>query len=66
MRGVICLLCRYAKRGYVFGYISHFDGLDTGSVVAHLVEGKVSKVHPGPDLLFFWYPACFLLKAHMG
>ena len=32
----------YQDRGYAFGYISHFDGMDTGHIVANVVEGRVS------------------------
>ena len=38
------LPCRYQDRGYVFGYISHFDGMDTGKIIAHVTEGKVNGV----------------------
>lgn len=38
------LPCRYQDRGYVFGYISHFDGMDTGKIIAHVTEGKVNRV----------------------
>lgn len=34
----------YQDRGYVFGYISHFDGMDTGKIIAHVTEGKVNRV----------------------
>lgn len=34
----------YADRGYVFGYISHFDGMETGNIIANVVEGRVSSV----------------------
>ncbi len=33
---------RYGDRGYVFGYIVGFDGMDSGQIVAQVVEGKVS------------------------
>lgn len=35
---------RYQKRGFVFGYISNFEGMDTGEVVARVVEGRVNKI----------------------
>ena len=35
---------RYQKRGYVFGYISHFEGMETGDICARVVEGRVNKV----------------------
>lgn len=28
----------------MFGYISHFDGMDTGKIIAHVTEGKVNRV----------------------
>ena len=31
----------YQDRGFAFGYISHFDGMDTGHIIANVVEGKV-------------------------
>ena len=31
-------------RGYPFCYISHYDGMETGSVVANLVEGRTANV----------------------
>ena len=39
---------RYQKRGYVFGYISHFEGMETGDIVARVVEGRVNKVKVVP------------------
>jgi len=39
---------RYQKRGYVFGYISHFEGMETGNIVARMVEGRVNKVQVVP------------------
>jgi len=39
---------RYQKRGYVFGYISHFEGMETGNIVARVVEGRVNKVQVVP------------------
>ena len=38
-------VCRYQKRGFVFGYISHYEGMETGDIVARVVEGRVSKVN---------------------
>ena len=35
---------RYQKRGFVFGYISHYEGMETGEIVARVVEGRVNKV----------------------
>ena len=35
---------RYGDRGYVFGYIVGFDGMDSGQIVAQVVEGKVKPV----------------------
>ncbi|KAK9809832.1 hypothetical protein WJX72_000025 [[Myrmecia] bisecta] len=35
----------YQDRGYVFSYISHFDGMDTGKIVAHITEGRVNRVN---------------------
>jgi hypothetical protein len=41
----MCYLeCRYQKRGYVFSYISHYEGLETGDITARVVEGRVNKV----------------------
>ena len=37
---------RYGDRGYVFGYIVGFDGMDSGQIVAQVVEGKVSVSRP--------------------
>ncbi len=36
---------RYQKRGFVFGYISHYEGMETGDIVARVVEGRVNKVN---------------------
>lgn len=36
--------CRYTSRGFGLSYISHFTGMPTGDVVAHIVEGKTAKV----------------------
>lgn len=38
-------VCRYQKRGYVFGYISHYEGMESGDVTARVVEGRVNKVN---------------------
>eukprot|EP00898_Chlorokybus_atmophyticus_P002019 jgi/Chlat1/2818/Chrsp187S02966 len=38
----------YQDRGYVFGTVSSFDGMETGKVTAQITEGEISKV----DLLF--------------
>jgi hypothetical protein len=35
---------RYQKRGFLFGYISNFEGMETGDIVAKVVEGRVNKV----------------------
>lgn len=35
----------YQDRGYAFGYISHFDGMDTGEIVANVVEGRVDNIN---------------------
>ncbi|BDA41547.1 Protein TOC75, chloroplastic [Coccomyxa sp. Obi] len=35
----------YQKRGFVFGYISHYEGMETGDIVARVVEGRVNKVN---------------------
>lgn len=34
----------YQDRGYIMSYIKAFDGLETGNVVARVVEGRVNKV----------------------
>eukprot|EP00803_Ostreobium_quekettii_P003394 evm.model.scf_890.7 EVM.evm.TU.scf_890.7 scf_890:33943-39477(-) len=34
----------YQERGYIMCYIKQFDGLETGKVVARVVEGRVNKV----------------------
>ena len=36
---------RYQKRGFVFGYISHYEGMETGDIVARVVEGRVNRVN---------------------
>lgn len=36
--------CRYTSRGFGLSYISHFTGMPTGDVVAHIVEGKTAKI----------------------
>lgn len=38
-------MSRYQKRGFVFGYISHYEGMETGDIVARVVEGRVNKVN---------------------
>ena len=40
----LLVACRYQKRGFVFGYISHYEGMETGEIVARVVEGRVNKV----------------------
>lgn len=35
---------RPQERGLTFGTISHFDGMETGQVVAHIIEGEISRV----------------------
>lgn len=37
--------CRYQKRGFLFGYISHYEGMETGEIVARVVEGRVNKIN---------------------
>lgn len=34
----------YQARGFGLSYISHFTGMPTGDVVAHIIEGKTAKV----------------------
>ena len=29
----------------MFGYISHYEGMETGDIVARVVEGRVNKVN---------------------
>ena len=41
------MTCRYQKRGFMFGYIANIEGLETGDLVAKVVEGKVDKVQVG-------------------
>lgn len=36
--------CRYTSRGFGLSYISHFTGMPTGDVVAHIVEGRTAKI----------------------
>ncbi|KAK3264374.1 Protein toc75-3, chloroplastic [Cymbomonas tetramitiformis] len=35
----------YQEKGLSFGTISHFDGMETGSVIAHVIEGEVASVN---------------------
>ena len=35
----------YQDKGLAFGSISHFDGMETGNVLAHIVEGKIAEVN---------------------
>ena len=30
----------YTSKGLTFGTISHFDGMETGEVIAHVIEGR--------------------------
>ena len=32
------------EKGLTFGTISHFDGMETGDVVAHVIEGEITRV----------------------
>ena len=32
----------------MFGYISHFEGMETGDILARVVEGRVNKVQVVP------------------
>lgn len=34
----------YQDRGLTFGTISHFDGMETGQVLAHIIEGEITRV----------------------
>ena len=34
----------YTSKGLTFGTISHFDGMENGEVIAHIVEGEISRV----------------------
>ena len=34
----------YTSKGLTFGTISHFDGMENGDIVAHVVEGEITKV----------------------
>lgn len=34
----------YTSKGLTFGTISHFDGMENGEVVAHVVEGEITRV----------------------
>lgn len=34
----------YTSKGLTFGTISHFDGMENGEVIAHVVEGEISRV----------------------
>lgn len=34
----------YQEKGLTFGTISHFDGMETGQVIAHIIEGEISRV----------------------
>ena len=36
----------YHDRGFVFGNVSSFDGMETGSIIAHVTEGQISGVMP--------------------
>jgi IAP75 family protein translocase len=35
----------YQERGLTFGTISHFDGMETGQVIAHIIEGEITRVN---------------------
>jgi len=34
----------YSSKGLTFGTISHFDGMENGEVIAHVVEGEITRV----------------------
>jgi len=34
----------YTSKGLTFGTISHFDGMENGEVIAHVVEGEITRV----------------------
>lgn len=34
----------YQERGFVFGTVSSFDGMETGRVIAHVTEGKIRSI----------------------
>ena len=34
----------YTSKGLTFGTISHFDGMENGEVVAHVIEGEITRV----------------------
>lgn len=35
----------YQERGLTFGTISHFDGMETGQVIAYIIEGEITRVN---------------------
>lgn len=35
----------YQERGITFGTVSHFDGMDSGNVIAHVIEGQITRVN---------------------
>lgn len=35
----------YQSRGYGLCYISHFSGMGTGSITAHVIEGRANKIN---------------------
>lgn len=35
----------YQEKGLTFGTISHFDGMETGKVLAHVIEGEITSVN---------------------
>eukprot|EP00241_Pyramimonas_parkeae_P003179 CAMPEP_0114230722 /NCGR_PEP_ID=MMETSP0058-20121206/3629_1 /TAXON_ID=36894 /ORGANISM="Pyramimonas parkeae, CCMP726" /LENGTH=721 /DNA_ID=CAMNT_0001341957 /DNA_START=247 /DNA_END=2412 /DNA_ORIENTATION=- len=35
----------YQEKGLTFGTISHFDGMETGKVLAHIIEGEITSVN---------------------
>lgn len=59
----------YHSRGFGLSYISHFTGMPTGEIVAHVVEGRTSKVgvvhvdeDGNPTKSSGSIPASFILK----
>ena len=59
----------YQARGFGLSYISHFTGMPTGNVVAHIIEGRTSKVgvvyvdeDGNPSQKKGSIPASFILK----
>ena len=53
----------YTSKGLTFATISHFDGMETGDVIAHVIEGEITRVFASSRLFaFFGLPSASFFR----